>query len=100
MSKEIRFAGVKRFNSGYELPVQQHLEYLSNLLKETSPESLHMSISNCHVEGLFSLVFSGTESGSLVRAFIAYKKVEAGKVALHSHKYPIRITALTTGIVH
>jgi hypothetical protein len=99
MGKEIRFTGVRR-NGGYDLPAKQHLKYLLGLLENANPKSLKMSLANCHAEGLFSLVFSGTESGNLVRAFIAYKEVEAGKIALHSHKYPIKLTTLTTGITH
>lgn len=68
-------------------------EYLQKL-KQASPEILAMSLDQCHADGLFSLVFSGIESGKLTRAFIAKKGIKPFEVQLHSHRYDLIITVL------
>jgi hypothetical protein len=64
------------------------------LLKEASPETLNMSIDQCHADGLFSLVFAGTEHGRLTRAFIAKKEIKPFDIQLHSHRYGLTVTVV------
>lgn len=67
---------------------------LLELVENASNETLGKSIANCHVKGLFSLVFNGTENGSLKRAFMASKKVRFDDLQLHSHTYRLTLTVL------
>lgn len=62
-----------------------------NLLKIATPEMLNMSIDQCHGDGLFSLVFGGTEHGMLTRAFIAKKEIKPFDIQLHSHRYDLNL---------
>lgn len=70
------------------------------LLKNASKETLELSIDQCHGDGIFSLVFAGVEYGNLTRAFIAKKGVKPFAIALHSHCYGLRLTAVKGAIRH
>lgn len=63
-------------------------------------ESLNKSLDNVHITKLFSLVFNGTENGSLTRAFIAGKKIKPFDAQLHSHTYDLRITPIRGMVRH
>ena len=67
---------------------------LLELVENAPNEALEKSIANCHVKGLFSLVFHGTENGSLKRAFITSKKIRFDNLQLHSHTYNLTLTVL------
>jgi hypothetical protein len=64
------------------------------ILKSAAIETLAMSLDQCHADGLFSLVFDGTEHGQLTRAFIAKKGLKPFEVQLHSHRYGIKLTVV------
>jgi hypothetical protein len=74
--------------------IKKYLDQITN-----NPD-LSKSLNNVHYNGMFSLVFNGTENGQLTRAFIAKKKLSPYKVQFHSHRYDLFITPLTDGIVH
>jgi len=78
----------------------QHLKELYNKVCNASKESLSLSLEDVHHKGLFSLVFHGTEFGSLTRAFIAYKEILPYSIQLHTHKYPIKLTTLWGAVKH
>lgn len=63
-------------------------------------ESLNLSLNNVHHEGLFSLVIDGTEHGKLTRIFIADQTISPFAIQLHTHRYPIVLTAIKGKIVH
>ena len=67
---------------------------LLELVENASNEALGKSIANCHVKGLFSLVFHGTDNGNLKRAFMATKKIRFDDLQLHSHTYDLTLTVL------
>lgn len=74
------------------------LKTIYGFLKNPNPESLKMSLADVHGEGIFSLVINGTEPGKLTRVFIADRKLKPFEVQLHSHRYPIRLTAIKGNI--
>jgi hypothetical protein len=79
------------------------LEYFKKILgylENPNVESLNLSLDNVHHKGLFSLVINGIEHGKLTRIFIASKKIKPYKIQLHSHRYPIKLTALIGEILH
>lgn len=79
------------------------VEFLKNILgylEKPNPESLKLSLNNVHAPDLFSLVIDGTEFGHLTRVFIAKNKLKPFDVQLHTHRYPLRITAIKGKIVH
>jgi len=79
------------------------LEYFKKILgylDNPNNESLNLSLDNVHHKGLFSLVIDGTENGKLTRIFIATEKIKPYKIQLHSHRYPIKLTALSGEILH
>jgi|GEM_PF-2348105 len=76
----------------------QYLIDLRHKLENPDQVSLNMSMADVHSPGVFSLVVSGTEPGKLTRIFIADKKLKPYEVQLHTHRYPIRLTALTGSI--
>lgn len=69
-------------------------------LKDPNNESLKFSMNDVHAPGLFSLVYDGNEPGKLKRIFIAKKKLKPLDVQLHTHRYPIVLTAIKGNIVH
>ena len=77
-----------------------YFKQLNEIFKNPNNDSLNMSINDAHVEGLFSLVISGTEHGQLTRVFIADKKLNPYEVQLHTHRYPIKITSIKGDIKH
>jgi len=79
--------------------MNQLRKYYNDLLA-AKPEELSLSVDNCHADGLFSLVFNGTEFGKLTRAFIATKKIKPFDVQLHTHTYNLTITAVQGVITH
>ncbi len=68
--------------------------------KLLKPKSIDMSLNNVHCKGLFSLVIDGFEHGKLLRVFIAHKKIKAGQIQYHSHRYPIKLTVLSGEVVN
>ena len=76
------------------------LKEYKQLLESSKKESLDMSIADCHIPGVFSLVFSGTDHGNLTRAFIATKKIKFGDVQFHSHRYGLFLTPIKGVIEH
>jgi len=80
---------------------KSNYEYLKDFnQKLKSPTALDMSLNNVHCNGLFSLVIDGAEHGKLLRVFIAHKKIKAGQIQFHSHRYPIRLTVLKGEVVN
>jgi hypothetical protein len=79
---------------------QEFLQNISDLLKNTNPEILKLSMNDVHSKGLFSLVIGGTEFGNLTRVFIADEKLKPFQVQLHTHRYPIRLTTIKGNIQH
>jgi len=74
------------------------LEYFKQILgylENPNKDSIDLSLDNVHHKGLFSLVIDGTEHGSLKRIFIATKKINPYNIQLHTHRYPIKLTALS-----
>ncbi len=69
-------------------------------IKKPNKESLKLSLNNVHAEGVFSLVVQGTEFGRLTRVFIADKKLTPFQVQLHTHRYPLKIFAISGNITH
>lgn len=80
--------------------ILEKLESFRDYLKTPNLESLEMSLADVHSPGLFSLVIAGTEPGKLTRVFIASQDIEQYSVQLHSHRYPIKLTALKGLIGH
>src|SRR6185369_8910970 len=81
----------------------EKLEFLKQIvedLKNFNNPSIKLSLNNVHAEGLFSLVISGTEHGKLTRVFIADKRLAPFDVQLHTHRYPLQITAVKGIIKH
>ncbi|WP_214228638.1 hypothetical protein [Pedobacter sp. B4-66] len=77
---------------------QEFLQHIVNRLESGENDSLKMSLNNVHAQGLFSLVVDGSEAGKLTRIFIADKKLKPYGVQLHTHRYPIRLTAIKGSI--
>ena len=75
-------------------------ERILKKLETPNNESLKMSMKHCHVIGMFSLVVDGDEFGKLTRIFISKKQLKAFEVQFHTHRYPIRLTALKGDINH
>lgn len=67
---------------------------IQDLLKNPKQESLNLSLHNTHHKGVFSLVIDGLEFGKLTRIFISNHEIKPNTVQLHTHRYPIRITAI------
>jgi hypothetical protein len=76
------------------------LKKYHELLKNTNPESLKLSMCDVHHKGLFSLVIDGTEFGKLTRVFISDEKLQPYQVQLHTHRYPIKLTTIKGNIKH
>lgn len=68
------------------------------LLNNPNQESMKLSMKDTHHKGLFSLVINGTEFGRLTRVFISTGKLKPFEVQLHTHRYPIRLTAIKGNI--
>ena len=76
-------------------------EYLNNFKeKMRESDSLEKSLNDVHCKGLFSLVVGGNENGRLLRVFIAHKKIKAGQIQYHSHRYPIKLTTLKGEVIN
>lgn len=69
------------------------------LLDAPDDDTLDMSLADCHAPGLFSLVLNGVP-GTLTRVFISENEIKMGDIALHSHRYGLDITTLTSGFRH
>lgn len=80
--------------------ILEKLETFRSYLKSPSLDSLDMSLADVHHLGLFSLVIAGVVPGNLTRVFIATQDIEQYNVQLHSHRYPIKLTALKGLIGH
>lgn len=81
--------------------MNSNFKYLKNFeQKLIKPKAIDMSLNNVHCVGLFSLVVEGEEHGKLLRVFIAHKKIKAGQIQYHSHRYPIKLTVLSGEVVN
>ncbi len=69
-------------------------------LEDKENKSIKLSLNNVHARGMFSLVVDGLEFGKLTRIFISDNKLNPFDVQLHTHRYPIRITAISGNIKH
>jgi len=76
------------------------LKLIYGYLQYPNQESVALSLADTHHVGIFSLVINGTEPGELTRVFIADQKLTPYEVQLHSHRYPLRITAIKGDIKH
>ena len=83
-----------------ETTTRELFEKLLHAVKNPDQESLAMSMRNCHAPGMFSLVLIGNEPGKLIRVFIAEQQLDPFTVQLHTHRYPIRLTAICGNITH
>lgn len=72
----------------------QFLKKIYGYLKNPNVKSLNLSMADVHHQGLFSLVINRTEFGNLTRVFIADTDLLPYEVQLHTHRYPIRLTAI------
>lgn len=70
------------------------LKKIHSFLANPNPESLKMTLDNVPHEGLMSIVIDGTEPGKLTRIFVAKKDISPLAIALHTHRYPLKITVL------
>lgn len=72
-----------------------------DLLNNADEETLMMSLDNCHIEGLTSIVLKKEADGSLLRAFLSqahlsYNRVgELWEFGFHNHKYDIDISLIS-----
>lgn len=99
-SEQIKTAAtLNKMSDSCNLPEQHTVKLLQKLINNPNRESLKLSLMDCHVPGLMSLVLDG-EPGTLTRVFLARKSIKPGQVALHSHRYDLKITILTDGIWH
>ncbi len=80
--------------------IETHLKTLYEHFITIDKDALNKSLRDVHHEGIFSLVFSGTQNGRLKRAFISDVKLKPFEVQLHSHRYPLRITVLKGQVKH
>lgn len=78
----------------------EFLKKMYDLVRNPNQESLKLSLADTHHKGVFSLVIGGSEFGKLTRVFIADKKIKPYEVQLHTHRYPIRLTAIKGNINH
>lgn len=76
------------------------LKSVYEMLKSPNNDSLKLSMADTHHKDLFSLVISGTEFGNLTRVFISDCEMMPYEVALHTHRYPIRLTTIKGSIKH
>ena len=76
------------------------LHELKELIHNAPQEALLKSRANVHADGLYSIVFSGTENGRLKRAFIATKDIDPFDIQLHTHCYPLMLTTLKGSVRH
>lgn len=71
------------------------LQHIVNTLEGgDTKQTYEQSLANVHYPGMFSLVISGEEHGKLTRIFIADKKLKPFGVQLHTHRYPLTLTAI------
>lgn len=82
------------------MPTLPDLKRFYGYLKTPNAESLSLSMADTHHVGLFSLVIHGTEFGKLTRVFIADTDILPYEVQLHTHRYPIKLTAIKGNIQH
>lgn len=78
----------------------EYIKKIYNLVKSPNKESLKLSLADTHHNGIFSLVVDGTEFGELTRIFISESKLNPFDVQLHTHRYPIQLTAIKGNITH
>lgn len=71
-----------------------YLKKILGFLVKPNVESLELSMTDVHFKDMFSLVIDGTEPGKLTRIFIAGSELKPFEVQLHSHRYPIKLTAI------
>lgn len=63
-------------------------------------KDLKLSIDDCHLKGLFSLVVKQFDDGSLVRFFIASDEIKEFDVSLHTHTRDLVIVPIWSKIDH
>lgn len=76
------------------------IQHIFDLLSSAKQESLELSLSDCHVKGLFSLVIAGNEFGHLTRIFIAEQEIKPFDVQLHTHRYSIKLSPIFGQLIH
>lgn len=76
-----------------------YLKGIVNSLADLNNTAIGLSLADVHHPGLFSLVVSG-EPGTLLRIFIADKKIKPFAIQLHTHRYDIQLTSLSGQIRH
>ena len=76
------------------------LHELKELIHNAPQEALLKSRANVHADGLYSIVFEGTENGRLKRAFIATKDIDPFDIQLHTHCHPLMLTTLKGSVRH
>lgn len=76
-------------------------------MQQPSKEALEMSLADCHVKGVFSLVIDGDRDengnlirGTLTRVFIATKKIKPFDIQMHSHRYNLTIGVVSGSFTH
>ena len=81
-------------------------EVLSKM-QQQNKEALEMSLADCHVKGVFSLVIDGDRNedgnlihGTLTRVFIATKKIKPFDIQMHSHRYNLTIGVVSGSFTH
>ena len=75
-------------------------QYFLDLIQKAPEETLNLSLVDVHHKGIFSLVIKGTRFGELTRVFISDVQINPFEVQLHTHRYPLQITALVGEIIH
>lgn len=75
-------------------------KHIISCLENGENESIKLSLNDVHSNNIFSLVVDGTQFGKLTRIFIAGKKLKPFEVQYHTHRYPIKITAIKGNITH
>lgn len=82
------------------MKIQDYIQDIFDLVQNPNQDSLKLSMNDVHHKGMFSLVIGGTDFGNLTRAFITEEKLKPFEVQLHTHRYPIRLTAIKGNIKH
>lgn len=95
-----KFIDLKEFVGVLKMNILNKLKEYKGYLDRPNKDALLKSISNCHADGIFSLVINGTDDGNLTRVFIATKDLNPGAVQYHTHRYDLLLTPITKTIVH
>jgi hypothetical protein len=80
---------------------RKQVDLFFNLLNNADEKTLMMSLDNCHIEGLTSIVLKKEADGSLLRAFLSQAHLSDNRigaswdVGFHNHKYDIDISLIS-----